>query len=295
MKPTIYAPLALVLLLAGCGGNPFATGGGSGGGGGDPGTPAPSEVPDSVRGTVNTASFTPGDPTITIDLNSQDASDLEATYVRNAAFDVQGYTAYTYQETTSNRYVVALVQEVGSAKAVVAVDAGQFANYYGGGLYSRADAFTMPARGIINYSGTYAGLLNVGEQQPGPGGTFDPERAYRTEGRVLVTADFTNMELSGGVDNRTILDLPGQTLEAVALFATGITPEGTFEGTVQRADVTAGAFVDAGTYAGTFAGTNASEIATLLVFSPLGTEPLVKEHGMFVLSECTIAGGPACP
>ena len=126
MKSTIYAPLALVLLLAGCGGNPFAVAVDDGSG--EPGTPAPSDVPDSVRGTVNTASFTPGDPTITLDLNSQDASDLEATYVRNAAFDVQGYTAYTYQETTSNRYVVALVQEVGSAKAVVAVDAGQFAD-----------------------------------------------------------------------------------------------------------------------------------------------------------------------
>jgi len=295
MRHIVCAPLALMLLLSGCGGNPFGATGGGGGGGGTPPDPVASEVPESVRVNMNSASFTPGAPTITIDLDAQDASALEATYVRNAAFDVQNYAAYTYQESTSNRYVVALVQEVGAAKAVVAVDAGQFANYYGGGLYSRADVFSLPGAGVINYSGSYAGLLNVGEVQPGPGGLFDPERAYRTEGRVLVTADFTNMALSGAIDNRNVLDVPGQTLDAVALFATGITDTGTFEGRVQRLDPTAGAFVDAGAYAGTFAGVGASEIATLLVFSPVGNVPLLVEHGMFVLSNCTVAGGPACP
>lgn len=291
MRHLTGAPLALVLLLAGCAGNPFATGGG--GGGGTP-PPDPSIVPASVRQNLNSATFTPGDATISVDLSSQDASALEATYTRASQFDVPGYVAYAYQETPSNRYVVALVREVGSAKGIIAVDGGQFTDYFGGGLFARADVFRMPAPGIVNYSGSYAGLLNGGQVVLGPGGSLDPARPFRTEGRVLITADFTNMAVSGGVDSRRVVDT-GTVLEDLGLVTTGITGSGTFEGEVQRLDANAGTYVGAGDYAGVFAGQNATEIAMLLLFNPIGSEPLAREHGLIVLGSCNTAGGPACP
>lgn len=293
MKQLVVAPLVLMLLLAGCSGNSFVSDGGGGGGGGDP-DPDPSGVPDSVRGNLNSATFTPGDPTISVDLSSQDAGALEATYQRASQFDVPGYVAYAYQETTSNRFVVALVREVGSAKGIVAVDGGQFTDYFGGGLFARADAYSIPSAGIVNYSGSYAGLLNGGPTLPGPGGSLDPARSFRTEGRVLITADFTNMALSGGIDQRSIVD-NGAALEDLGLATAPITADGTYEGEVQRLDPSTGEYTAVGDYAGVFAGTDASEIAMVLLFSPLPDEPNAREHGLVVLGDCVSAGGPACP
>jgi hypothetical protein len=305
MKTNIKALLALLLVLPACSGNPFlepGTDGGGSGGGGVPVTPidptspsAPVVIPDSVKQNLTSAGlteYTTDAESIKINLYSQDANDLEAVYARDTQFDVDGYQGYSYQETTSNRYVVALVREVGSAKAAIAVDAGQFSNYHGGGSYTRADVFTRPDVGVGEryiYSGTYVGMLNIGTPAPGgPGGVLNPEIAYRTEGRALITADFTNMALSGGVDERSIIET-GDRLDTITLFETKIAGNGTFEGKVQRlnpgTETTPGQFVDAGTYAGLFAGANASEIATLMVFNPINGAQNLFEHG----------GGPACP
>ena len=292
-----------LLVLAACDGNPF-----TGVPPVDPGAPV-GLVPDLVAQNVNSASYNPGEATIQINMSSQDASALTATYDRNVAFDVAGYQAYTYQESTSNRYVVALVREVGSVKGLIAVEGGQFANYHGGGDFVRADVFSLPASGVagsFNYSGSYVGLMNIGTPVPGPGGDLDPTRAYRTTGRALITADFTEMTISGGVDNRRIVDpmvdengvvdpTLDPKLESIALFETGITANGTFEGKVH---LPSGANPDTGSvpvgdYAGIFAGLNASEVAVLLVFNP--GPPNVVEHGLIVLGNCEDVGGPACP
>jgi hypothetical protein len=317
MKTNIKALLALLLVLPACSGNPFlepgtdgGDGGGSGGGGVpvtpiDPTSPsAPVVIPDNVKQNLTSAGltqYTTDAESIKINLYSQDANDLEAVYARDTQFDVDGYQGYSYQETTSNRYVVALVREVGSAKAAIAVDAGQFGTYYGGGNYARADLFTRPAVGVgerFNYSGTYVGLQNVGPLSPdGPGGDLNPEIADRIEGRALITADFTNMAISGGVDNRVNVET-GDEFPTIVLFSTDIAANGTFAGKVQRLDRgqdgTGGQFNDAGFYAGIFAGLNASEIATLMVFNPVPS-PNWFEHGMVVLPNCQSGGGPACP
>lgn len=305
MTTHIKALLASMLVLAACSGNPFVTDGTDPGT--DPGGPitvdTPVTVPAAVKVNMNSAKladYTTGADSITLNLTSQDATALEATYLRAPQFDVTGYDAYSYQETSSNRYVVALVREVGSAKAVIAVDAGQFANYHGGGSFTRADVFTMPTAGVgepFTYSGTYVGLLNIGERVPGPGGDLDPERAFRTEGRALITADFTEMSISGGVDGRRIVDGDplgnGGALGTIALFETGINANGTFAGRVYVG--TDEEFIDAGAYAGLFAGTNATEIATLMVFNPVPSDNLLFEHGMVVLPSCASGGGPGCP
>ena len=289
--------LMALAVLAGCDGNPFVEGLPPV----DPGTDE-GLVPDVVQQDMNAASYDPGAATIQINMSSQDASDLNATYTRNAALDVGGYKAYTYQESTSNRYVVAMVREVGSVKGAIAVEGGQFANYHGGGDFVRADVFSLPDSGVagsFNYSGTYVGLMNIGTPVPGPGGDLDPTQAYRTSGRALITADFTEMTVSGGVDRRKIddpmVDANGNvdptldpTLPTLSLFETGIAADGTFEGAVYVEGS------DVGDYGGLFAGLNASEVATLLVFNPYGSATVI-EHGLIVLGNCDDVGGPACP
>lgn len=228
-----------------------------------------------------------------VNLSAQDAAALNATYVRNTAFDRAGYQAYTYQETTSNRYVVALVKAAGSAKAAMVLEAGQFADSSAGGTYARADVFSLPATGLgekFNYSGSYAGMITPGIPAPGgPGGGLNPSQPYFTEGRALITADFTEMEISGGVDQRVITNPPSgpnPNLPNISLKGNKITSDGTFAGDVFQGSE------KVGDYAGLFAGIDARDVATLLVFKPSGD---ITEHGLIVLSNCAAVGGPACP
>lgn len=311
MKLMTLAPLALMLLAA-CDGNPFVPddgsgGGGGGGGGGVTPNPVTPTIPAATGRNLETSSFNPGDATITVRLRSQDAAALDAVYNIDPTFNVGDYTAYTYQETTSNRFVVALVREVGDVKGGIVVDGGQFANYFGGGTYMRADVFTRPTGAAAlgndaNYSGTYVGLWNYGPAAPGgPGGGLNPERSYRIEGRALVTADFTDMSMSGGVDNRRIIDAESLTdpfLESLVEDGEVVLPTLALRATTIAAD---GSFIDRviigtqekGDFSGIF-GPRAEEVAALLVFNPLSDQNLF-EHGLIVLPNCTTGGGPACP
>ncbi len=295
----VRTPLMALLLLAACDGNPFVAPVDGGGGGGTPGALT---VPAIVAQNLKSAAYTPGDDTIKVNMTSQDASALSATYTRNTDYDLDGYQAYTYQESSSNRYVLALVKETGSVKGLTAVEGGQFANYHGGGNFVRADLFSLGTgvAGKANYSGSYVGLMNIGTPVPGPGGDLDPTRSYRTVGRTLITADFTEMSVSGGIDNRQIVDPMvdangnvdpslDPALSTITLFETGITTSGTFAGKV-RIGVT-----EVGDYAGLFAGLNSAQVAALLVFTPYTGSSVIKEHGLVVLDNCVDAGGPACP
>ncbi len=290
-----------LLLAAGCSGNPFVEGGGTPTP--TPGTPGSLAVPAVVKGNLNTATYNPGAATISVNLTAQDATALNATYDRNATYDVAGYQAYTYQASSSNRYVLALVKATNDVKGLAVMEAGQFGEFHSGGDFVRISAFTLPASGVAgkyNYSGSYVGLMSVGTPVPGPGGALNPTRTYRTTGEVLITADFTDGTkerlISGGVDNRSIVDplsptggLATQALPDIQLRTGPITSTGTFAGKI---------FIppdEVGEYAGLFAGLDASEIAMLLVFKPLPTSPTIFEHGLIVLDNCVDAGGPNCP
>lgn len=284
--------LAAVLLSA-CSGNPFAPPGDDGGT-----TPTTPLVPTSVTKDVAAAgldAWTANNATLRVRMTAQDATDLDADYIRDPSLDVGTYQAYVYQATTSNRKVVALVNGTSNIKAVAAMEAGQFADDHQGGQVWRADVFTVPAAGVgasFNYSGTYAGLLNTGSVVPGgPGGALDPEQAYRTTGRVLITADFTEMSVSGGIDQREIIET-SDPLSSIALKKTGIAANGTFAGSVVESEGLGDDSRTIGDYAGAFGGLNASEIAVLLLFNPTTT---TTEQGIILLPSCTSGGGPACP
>lgn len=307
MVVRLWATFGLVALLAGCGGNPWIPdGGGSGGGTTPPDGLNGVTINSKVKGNMNSVTYGTGAGPITVNMTSQDSASLNGSYQRNAAFDVDGYKAYTHQETTSNRYVVVLVADgESSARAMIAMDAGQFSTSHAGGLYSRGEAFTKPvnadgtgAQEAFDYSGSYAGLLNAGPSAGGgPGGILDPTRAYRTTGSVLITADFIEMNISGGIAQRKVVDT-GESLPDIALVDGAIDGQGNFVGTLQRLDVDStghGAWNDAGDYAGIIAGPNASQIAALFRFQPLSDTSELYEQGMFVSSNCVIAHGPACP
>ncbi len=283
----LVAPLALCVVAA-CDGNPL----GAGGGGGEPPV-VDNDVPAAVALDLDAAGYNPGDATITVRLRSQDGTQLDQSYVRNAAFDIPGYVAYTTQATTSNRFAVALTAESGDVKAIQVVDGGQFSSYFAGGSFTRSGTFTNPGPLVgaqADYSGTYVGLLNTGIPAPGgPGGTLNPTISDRVTGRALLTADFTDMSVSGGVDTRTNVRT-GQIYVDIALVPTTISTTGTFVGIVERLD---GQWVTAGDYAGIF-GTQGENVAAILVFRPTTSATLV-EHGIIVLPSCATGGGPACP
>lgn len=304
---------AALLVVAGCGGNPFLDEDAAPVVPVDPETGEEIATPlangvlayDDVRGKVNGVTFasTPNGP-ISLNIDAQDAVTLEGTYTRDASLDVGKYKAYSYQDTGSNRKVVALVSdELDSARAVLAVDGGQFANYHGGGVYTRAEAFTQPVATndrlrAFNYSGTYVGMVNFGTPTPGgPGGSLNPTQAFRTEGRILVTANFAEMSVSGGIDGRRIIDIDFALADQMMDLGR-IDAAGNFTGTMKRRDVDettgAGRLTDSGSYAGIFAGPNASEIAALYVFQPIQGNPDAEERGMFTSDNCVIENGPAC-
>ncbi len=292
--------LTLVAALAACGGNPLTTGAGPT----DPTDPTDPNNPDSlVPATVSQdvkgaeiGTWTSGAPKLHIKMDSIILPGGEGDLTQDPTLNVAGYEAYSYQSTTSNRKVVALVKKSGGIGGMIAVDAGQFSTYRGGGYLWRADTFTKPVDsrtdGVgakFDYSGSYVGMLNSGPATPGgPGGTLNPSEAYKTAGRVLITADFSLMKIEGGVDNRTNVDT-GTALPDIALVETDITADGTFAGTVERLDPT---WTTAGNYGGAFSNLG-TDVGVVMVFNPT-SDPDLVEHGLIVLPGC-LAGGPACP
>jgi hypothetical protein len=301
MAVRVLAAFGLIATLAGCGGNPWIHSESDGETVTADGVVNGVTINSKVQGNMNAVTYATGINPITVNMTSQDSAALNGQYARNPQFDVAGYKAYTHQQSTSNRYVVVLVADtLSSAKAMIAMDAGQFSNSHAGGLYSRSEAFVKPvttlgggAQPTFNYSGTYAGLLNWGAPTPGgPGGILNPTRAYRTSGEVLITADFIEMNISGGIQNRKVVDT-GTLLPDIAFKETSIDSAGNFVGVIERLD---SEWTTAGDYAGIIAGPNGSQIATLLRFQPIQEESALYEQGIFVSASCTeaIPTGPAC-
>lgn len=295
------SPLLAALALAACSGNPLNFGGPPEPAPpvGEPGEPAPITgvvVPAVVAQHLKEATFTPGAPTIQIDLRTLDGTPLKATYNRDATLDVAGFDAYTVQETRSQRKFIALFRRSGAAEAGVVADGGQFVNYFGGGTFARLQPFSLPAAPpggtlLATYTGGYVGLLNFGTPLPGPGASFDPVQSYRVQGEVMLNADFnaSNLSVNGGVRNRSIVET-GTALQDIFFEVTQITPEGAFSGIVKFDPTKA-----IGNYAGVFGGAGGSDVAGATVLRPIDGNPDAREHGAFAMPKCA-AGDPApCP
>lgn len=280
------APMALVFALAACSGNPLNNGGPTdpgGGAGGDTGT-----IPVGLRRDMTSATYNAAADTLTVQLDALDASPLSGSFTRNAALDVPGYEAFTFQEATTQRSFIGLFRKSGNVIAGVAGDGGQFANTVVGGIYARDGAYSRPTGGLASYSGTYAGLLNTGIGAVGPFGAVPP---LRTQGTVQVNADFTNNRLNGQIINRSIVDTATPQLD-VLLKITAINADGTFAGTVQQ--FSGASLNDVGDYGGIFGGPNANDLAAVLVFKPDPDLAALVEQGAFAIS-CVDTFSPPDP
>lgn len=279
-------------LLAGCSGSSLGPDGGGGNGGGTTPPPGAVTVPEALAQNLRAATYDARRQTLTVDLRSLDTGDrVRGAYRRDASRDVAGYTGFSAQENSSQRVFTGLFRRSpdGSLTAGVVGDGGQFRNYFSGGTYRRSGTFTMPARGLASYAGTYAGLLNGGPAVPGPGPGFDPQQALRTRGNVLINADFGNMTVNGGIRNRRIVET-GAALSNQEFEATDIRANGTF-GDVMGPN----AQEESGQYAGVFGGRNAAAVAGIARFNPVQGNDDIIETGVFVLPKCAGGSPSPCP
>lgn len=299
-----YTALLALVLLAACGGNPLEPA--------PPTPPAPPpvppvtdigeeveepvsvEVPAIIAQHVRGAAYNAANQQLTINLGSLDGTPIAAEYNRDVPLDLSGYEAYTLQDANTQRKFLALVKTSasGAVTATAVADGGQFGTYFGGGTYYRADTFTLPTSGLASYTGSYVGVLNRGAIVPGGlGGGLDSRQSDRVTGRILINADFneTNLEVNGGVDNRSVVE-SGFVLENIQLWPATINEDGGFAGQVYN---TGGNSI--GNFGGLFAGPQASDVAGVLVLRPIQGDAATIEHGVFVLPRCTGPSANNCP
>ncbi len=294
--------MTAVLVLANCGGNPLNNGGPTSSTSTSSTTSTTTNtstglvVPSDLAGNLVSATYDPngdsGAGTLTVQLNSLDAGTVNAVYTRDASLDVNGFRAFTTQDSSLSRKFVALVAATSDnvLQAGVVGDGGQYATYYAGTYYSRSGSVVLPTSGIAQWQGKYAGILNTGAG----GSVTTPVQAYRTSGDIQMTADFTTNTINGGLKNHTVVDSgSGLTLsDQLALKATSIASDGTFEGTVTYyPSVT----TSAGTYGGALGGTNVSDIAGVMVFNPINGNSTLVEHGAFTGTCVSPGTGVPCP
>lgn len=307
--------LALVslMLVAACSGNPIGTGGGGGGGGGGGSSATvPAEIAVNLRSIV----YNPrGSGTLKVDMDGLTASPQTATFVRNKALDVNGYRAFTYQETGLQRTHLALVSDNfrKTLRAGVVSDGGQFNRHFGGGTFARIAAYSAPPvragveTGEFSYAGSYAGVFVSGNaSNPSLPSGLTPYKPLRVQGTALINANFANDLVNGGVSNRWLLDDAGNRVDMnddnkitvddqlaqITFPSTEIDKDGKFLGDVEF-------FGEPGTVigkvGGLFGGRGATDIAGAIVINPIEGETGIWEYGVFNLPRCDLAGAsPLC-
>ena len=294
---------AACLTLASCGGNPFVAPANPGPGTGPgTGTGTGSTIPDALKGNLQSATYNKAANTLSVAIiplgGSTTTPATEIVFDRFAVADTNGFQAFRYQETTSTRFLIALFDTSRSGAATAGVSgSGQFTTALWGTTYSANEAFTKPANGgLATYAGRYAGVLNAGpDANPagtGPGDPFEPAELLRTDGEVMINADFTNNSVEGGIRNRRIINgMTSSPLDDVFLRITAVNPDGSFGGTVVFEDRST-----AGTYGGVFAGAGANAVAGAIEIAPDPSNSDLLERGVFVADVCPLTPAPQiCP
>ncbi|MCR9146271.1 MAG: thymidylate synthase [Rhodobacteraceae bacterium] len=329
----IVASLVLPAFLLACGGgsNPFEPAPeppAEGEGEGEEETPEEGGIPDALANNVTKLVFDPVAQTLTVEGVNFDEVPFTATYTRSAAFDRNGYQAFTAQNDPLDRHNTAFGKQTNNeanVRAGVALSGGPRNRFFGGGYYDRDGAYTPPEvapdSGLVSYSGSYVGLVNIGfrddgptsqddllDVPPGTAGELLPSQAGITEGKVFVNADFADASVEGNIYDRRLVDpTNGQTaiapdgrpllLPSVVMVSTPISDDGTFEGQMeydQRHPLITTPVIGTkiGDFGGIFGGTDASGVAGIVKLdefdgpnNPYGLESEI-EYGVFVLDQC---------
>jgi hypothetical protein len=302
-------------MVSACSGNPFEPGtdggGGNGGGDGDGSVVVPDEVTQNLRAIGFDTSADDGQGRLVIDLDGLVASSQSVEFVRAPGLDLDGYSAFVYQETLLQRAYLALVAENarGTLEAYAVADGGNFNTHIGGTSFKRMqmDLYSPPdvddtstpevETGQFSYVGSYGGVFVPGVPTANSlPDDLEPARPLRVQGVIQINANFANSQIEGGISDRVLLDdtgaeVDGVTLQALALRSTGIDDNGQFLGEVEIAG-TPGNTV--GDYAGLFGGAGATDVAGVLVINPL-SDTGIWEYGAFNLPRCDLAGSsPLC-
>ena len=268
----------------------------------EPPAPPVDPIPEALRGNLRSATYSPeGGGTLSLVIDPLGTGGRSIPFKRDASLDTDGYQAFTWQDTNTSRYYVALFDT--SAKGAVSagvVGSGQFTEMVWGSTYAVDEAFSRPTdSGIATYSGSYAGLLNGGDPVDAalpPGDPAEPNRPFRTTGKVIINADFNapapggaRTGIEGSISGRRIVDT-GTPLQDVFLQIATINPDGTFGGTVVFRDTRT-----AGTYAGAFGGAGASGVAGAVEMKPIPGADSILERGAFVADLCAPGDPSPCP
>jgi len=290
-----------ILTLAACGSG-VDQGDGTDGSSSAPLTQNP--IPEVLARNLQRISYNPDAQTLTVEVKSLDAPEIVATYARNAALDVPGYTAFSVQDDPLDRMFIALVaaSDRRTVQAAVVGDGGQFNTVFNGGYYERTGTYSIPTSnpvtGLVSYAGLYAGVTNMSEPgatnllpvPPGTPSELIPGQAARTQGEIFLNVSFSDSAVNGAIYNRSIVG--GPALESVTLIPSTIDDNGEFLGTVEfDGDPATGSI---GSYGGIFGGIDASDVAGVVYIDNLIRDvELEHEVGIFVLPRCGTAGDTA--
>ncbi|WP_417727286.1 thymidylate synthase [Roseovarius sp.] len=334
----IVAGLMAAALLSACGGgssNPFepAEDGTPVDGGETPTdtvTPTtPVAVPAALAGNVQSISFDAQTGTVSVVGLNLDEVPITAIYRRRPGLDRDGYLAFTAQDDPLDRHFTAYVGQSNNSGAVRAGAVGSPGprnRFFVGGFFERDGEYTPPSvtetTGLVSYAGKYVGVTN-GSDAVGadllavPAGTPNEllvPQSNSVTGDVFVNADFADNSVEGNIFNRRLIQsaadpesvtFPPIELPSLVLVSTGITANGTFNGSVEYdlADPRSNSPTptSTGSYGGVFGGPNAEGVAGVVnltgfdgVSNPLGFENEL-ETGIFVLDQCGAAvSSPIC-
>lgn len=338
----VRTPLMALLLLAACDGNPFvAPPVDPGGGAGDsvatlPGTTNPSAQSDITRheaqvtdatsaslgnGYAEAFAYNAADDTFTVDNLAFDGANV---YQRSAAVATLGPADVYEADITTTDPVTGVPIDQFSYRALYGVSktgktnfaivrTGSYIPYgFGGFIFARNGAVTLPGKGQAHFAGDYAGMRDFN----GTGGL------QYTTGDMTMDIDFNDFNdvnsggiagngVQGAIFNRKILDINGNdiTADVVAAINTELTPDtdltglpvlqfkvgpgvmdhnGELDGQLQSVVNSNGndTTFESGKYYAVLAGSGATEVGGIIVVEsdvPGASGVTVRETGGFIL------------
>lgn len=234
----------------------------------DPGETTPaSGIEAFYAGDVTGISYDPVADELIINGTPFDGTEV---YVPYPAYDTNGFTAYV-NETGQRSYIAFLGTSASGAVVALIVVTPSYINHgFSGAAYALDLESTMPGSGFASYTGSYAGLI-----------TYDGVSGFtRTEGDLLLDADFTDGKVEGFILNREIVATGADQPDLI--LGTSDIDGNAFSGGEAVSFDAGGDEVENGTYEGAFGGDLASEVVGTIVVTDGTGDDEAQETGAFV-------------
>jgi len=281
--------LWVVLLLAGCDGNPFVEDGAQ---------------PDSADGKIygedlgqqdivmNSLIYDPVTQTLVINNIPFDGATGENGEAEYARIDALPNGFEVYDNVAGRSYFAVFRRSDSGYSQVGAVGTETYIQYGFGGLTAqRLNAAVSMPRGEYVYSGEYAAIRTYDEAQPN-----SPNQVQYVTGDVTMDVDVSDFDVTGAVEgiisNRILYDENRNPIGALDDYISLATAEIDFEtDTISSSAAFGVSFSDranltSGNWAAVFAGPNGEEIAGIVLLEGAagdGADPgAVRESGVFI-------------